>query len=58
MRYHELSQEDKEKYGKELFELTARRKKLCLGADRIEDYVLVDSGDGSRVWIFYPDIDD
>ena len=58
MRYHELSEEDKAKYGPELLELIERRKKKKLGDDNIEDYLLVKLSDGTKGWIYYPDIDD
>lgn len=58
MRYHELSEEEKKKYGPELFAIVERRIKLNIGADKIEDYLLVElDRDGSKGWIYYPDID-
>lgn len=57
MRYYELSEEDKKKYGQDLLDLVERRRQKNLGADKIEDYVLCELSDGSKVWIYYPDID-
>lgn len=57
MKYHELSEEDKKTYGQELLDLIKRRKENGLGDDNIEDYWLVELSDGSKGWIYYPDID-
>lgn len=57
MKYHELSEEDKKTYGQELLDMIKRRKEKGLGYDNIEDYWLVELSDGSKGWIYYPDID-
>ena len=57
MRYYELSKEDKKKYGSKLLDIVERRRNAKLGADKIEDYILVELEDGTKDWIYYPDID-
>lgn len=57
MRYHELDDESKRKYGPELLDIIEARRSAKAGADKIEDYVLVDGPDGEMLWIYCPDID-
>lgn len=57
MRYYELGEEDKKKYGPILLDLIEERKRKNLGDDNLNDYVLVTLKDGSKDWIYYPDID-
>lgn len=57
MRYYDLSQEDKRKYGPELLDIIEERRAEKLGDDDINDYVLVELDDGTKGWIYYPDID-
>ena len=58
MRYYELNEEDKKKYGPILLDLIEERiKKNLRGRINLNDYLLITVNDDLKGWIYYPDID-
>ena len=59
MRYSELNEEEKAKYGPSLFKLLEQRKRNGLSPLNIDDCLLVFNNDDKTEWgwIYLPDID-
>lgn len=57
MRYYELNEEDKKKYGPILLDLIEERIRKNTGNYNLNDYLLITVDDDLKGWIYYPDID-